>query len=107
MYEQELKFAPGGKPRHPAVIGVLRFFDTRHLPPATLISSEAQRFADIAIITADRYADLDDPELTWALRALLEAKDAAVRCAVLAEKAARGSDAPIVNPSEFGDARPS
>lgn len=87
--------------RHPAVAGVLRFFEYTHLPHDTAIYYVAADFAKFAAHVVDHFGLPSDPELTVALRKLLEAKDAAVRCAVLAEKAARGSDAPIVNPSEF------
>lgn len=87
--------------RHPAVEGVLRFFEHGHLPRGTMINMIAAEFAEFAYTLVDDRNLPSDPELTVALRKLLEAKDAAVRCAVLAEKAARGSDAPIVNPSEF------
>lgn len=96
-----------GKAFHPAVAGVLRFFEFEHLPEGR-IRETAQWYAHRAYWVASRFEP--DPELTVALRKLLESKDAAVRCAVLAEKAARGSDAPIVNPSEFAggnDARTS
>lgn len=85
--------------RHPAVAGVLRFFEFEHLPPGP-IKDEARTFAYFAEAIADRYAVLNDPELTWALRQLLAAKDAAVRCAVLEVRAATGQRV-IVNPSEF------
>lgn len=82
---------------HPAVAGVLRFFEYGHLP-AGMIHDTAYEFAEFARSLAD---DLPgDPELTVALRKLLEAKDAAVRCAVLAVKAERGVDV-IPNPSEL------
>ena len=84
--------------RHPAVAGVLRFFEYGHLPEGQ-IKDCAIDFHGFAEMLADNLPS--DPELTVALRKLLEAKDAAVRCAVIAEKAARGSSAPIVNPSEF------
>lgn len=84
--------------RHPAVAGVLRFFEFEHLPEGQ-IRDTASAYADFAE-SLSVYLPTD-PELTVALRKLLESKDAAVRCAVLAEKAKRGNDAPIVNPSEF------
>lgn len=90
--------------RHPAVASILRFFEADHLPQG-LIRREAERFARFAGDMADTYGPLNDPELTWALRQLLAAKDAAVRCAVLAERVARGWPAgtTIPNPSEFSD----
>jgi hypothetical protein len=88
---------PSAESRHPAVAGVLRFFEYDHLPEG-MIKLTARAFADFA---AKMVAILpSDPELTVALRKLLEAKDAAVRCAVVDEKARRGV-ATIVNPSEF------
>ena len=82
---------------HPAVAGVLRFFEYDHLPDGA-IRAEAQRFAHFARSLAEDIAP--DPELTVALRKLLEAKDAAVRAVVVMEKARRGVET-IVNPSEF------
>ena len=84
--------------RHPAVTAVLRFFEHGHLP-AGPIKEEARAYAEFSSALADRHGS--DPELTVALRKLLESKDAAVRCAVIEEKTRRASDAPIVNPSEF------
>jgi len=83
--------------RHPAVAGVLRFFEYDHLPKG-MIKDTAREFA----MFAERLASVlpSDPELTVALRKMLEAKDAAVRCAVVDEKARRGVTT-IVNPSEF------
>lgn len=74
---------------HPAVAAVLRFFESDHLPEGP-IKAEAGRFRLFAYEMASAYAPLNDPELTWALRQLLAAKDAAVRCAVL--QVNRGSD---------------
>lgn len=65
--------------QHPAVQHVLRFFDTTHLPAP--LAAVADRFQDLAADLAGR-SDLDGPELTVALRKLLEAKDAAVRAAL-------------------------
>jgi hypothetical protein len=65
--------------RHPAVAHVLRFFDSTHLPAP--LADVASRFEDLAADLADR-PGLDGPELTVALRKLLEAKDAAVRAAL-------------------------
>ncbi len=98
--------------RHPAVAGVLRFFEYGHLPEGTVIRDVAQDFTVFANSLVEAYGLPQDPELTVALRKLLESKDAAVRCAVIAEKAARGMEQgePIVNPSEFAggnDARTS
>lgn len=87
---------------HPAVAGVLRFFEFDHLPPG-IIRDTAQEFHGFAHLVADTFINHSDPELTYGLRDLLRAKDCAVRCAVLVEKASRGmktSDT-IPNPSEF------
>lgn len=85
---------------HPAVAGVLRFFEYGHLPEG-FIRDRSTQFAVFAEELAENLPS--DPELTVALRKLLEAKDAAVRCAVIGEKARRGMDQgeTIVNPSEF------
>lgn len=91
---------------HPAVAGVLRFFEFEHLPEGP-IRETAEAFAEFADFLAVGIEP--DPELTVALRKLLESKDAAVRAVVLMEKARRGV-ATIPNPSEFaagGDARTS
>lgn len=82
---------------HPAVAGVLRFFEYDHLP-AGPIRDMAQDFNAWAYSLA-RHVE-PDPELTVALRKLLEAKDAAVRAVVVMEKARQGVET-IVNPSEF------
>jgi hypothetical protein len=82
---------------HPAVAGVLRFFEYEHLPEGP-IRDTAQDFNAWAHSLAVHIAP--DPELTVALRKLLEAKDAAVRAVVVAEKARRGVEV-IVNPSEL------
>jgi hypothetical protein len=69
-------------PFHPSIASVLQYFDYRHLPEP--LAAVSRPFA----VQAMRLA-LDtpsSPELTVALRKLLEAKDAAVR-------AAKGGDA--------------
>jgi hypothetical protein len=60
---------------HPSVAAVLRFFDFRHLPEHLQAASRpwAERAMRLALDTPA------SPELTVALRKLLEAKDAAVR----------------------------
>jgi hypothetical protein len=93
----DLQLNLGGKPFHPSVAGVLRFFEFDHLPEGE-IRETAQWFAHRAYWLAGRFDA--DPELTVALRKLLESKDAAVRCAVLKVKASTGQ-AMIPNPSEF------
>lgn len=82
---------------HPAVAGVLRFFEYDHLPegPIRNTSRDFQAFAQSMAVRID-----PDPELTVALRKLLEAKDAAVRAVVVTEKARLGVNM-IPNPSEF------
>ncbi|MET9953500.1 hypothetical protein ABZ135_18385 [Streptomyces sp. NPDC006339] len=65
--------------RHPAVANVLRFFDHSHLPPR--LAEVSRPFGELAHDLADR-PGLDGPELTTALRRLLDAKDAAVRAAL-------------------------
>lgn len=64
--------------RHPAVEHLLRYFTYAHLPPHLREISEP--FALLAHDLAAR--DLHGPELTVALRKLLEAKDCAVRAAL-------------------------
>lgn len=64
--------------RHPSTTGLLRWFEYGHLPPP--LAAVSQRFA----VLADELVTLlpDSPELTVALRKLLEGKDAAVRAAI-------------------------
>ncbi|MFC8276245.1 hypothetical protein ACFUJR_27690 [Streptomyces sp. NPDC057271] len=66
-------------PHHPAVASLLRHFAHDHLPEP--LQSVSRPFGDLAHGLADR-DDLDGPELTVALRKLLEAKDCAVRAAL-------------------------
>lgn len=66
---------------HPSVQHVLNFFAYSHLP--THLQVISKDFYDLAIKTAQRAPQ--NPETTVALRKLLEAKDAAVRAALLAE----------------------
>lgn len=70
--------------RHVATAGVAQWFGYGHLPEhLQRVSALFQHLA------ADLLAELEDtPELTVALRELLAAKDAAVRCAVLKQRAA-------------------
>ena len=83
---------------HPAIAGVLRFFEYNHLPDGP-IRDMAKEFSEFAY----DLASLDpDPELTVALRKLLESKDAAVRAVVVEERRRRGAST-IVNPSEFAE----
>jgi hypothetical protein len=64
--------------RQHAVAAVGEFFDSDHLPPR--LREIAGMFEDLA--TALLREIPDDPELTVALRKLLESKDAAVRARV-------------------------
>lgn len=72
------------KGRHQSVRHVAQFFEFDHLP-AGLMRDTSRRFADLA--TALLADPLDGPELVVALRKLMEAKDCAVRAAMLTEKA--------------------
>lgn len=65
---------------HPSTEAILRFFEYEHLPAGKLRDTSA-RFGDLAHDVAHDVA-LDGPELTVALRKLLEAKDCAVRAAL-------------------------
>lgn len=64
--------------RHPSVGQIHRYFAYDHLPPK--LQKVSRHFA----VTADLLLEWlpDSPELTFCLRQLLLAKDAAVRCAV-------------------------
>ncbi|HZC77151.1 MAG TPA: hypothetical protein VE258_05350 [Ktedonobacterales bacterium] len=64
--------------RHPNVVHLLRFFDSRHLP------AELQAVASHLEAAADELLRLlgDGPELAAGLRKLLEAKDCFVRAAL-------------------------
>lgn len=64
--------------RQHAVAAVAEFFDSDHLPPR--LREVADLYATLA--TALLAALPDDPELTVALRKLVESKDAAVRTRV-------------------------
>lgn len=61
---------------HPASVHVLQFFEHEHLPPH--LAAVSRPFHGLAHALVDEH-QLDGPELTVALRKLLEAKDAAVR----------------------------
>lgn len=57
---------------------ILQYFTYEHLPPA--LAGVSKPFCDMAMAIVD---DLPrNPERTVALRKLLEAKDAAVRCSL-------------------------
>ncbi len=62
---------------HPATAQVLRFFAYEHLPPE--LRAWSHQFHALAWELAN---GLEGPELTVALRKLLEAKDCAVRAAL-------------------------
>lgn len=72
-------------PRHPAVAGVLQFFQFGHLPDH--LQRVSKPFADLAQVIAD---GPQNAEATVALRKLLEAKDAAVRAYLFAPVADAG-----------------
>lgn len=65
--------------RHTAVDALLVFFEFEHLPPALQPVSEPFHVLAHALAEDDR---LGGPELTVALRKLLESKDCAVRAAL-------------------------
>jgi hypothetical protein len=75
--------------RHVATLHVLQFFTYKHLPPD--LQEVSRLFAELAEELL--YYLSDGPELTVALRKLLEAKDAAVRHALL-DAATRAEHAP-------------
>jgi hypothetical protein len=62
-------------PHHPSVQAVLQYFAYDHLPEE--LATVSKPFAALAFDLAERCQS--SPELTVALRKLLEAKDAAVR----------------------------
>lgn len=64
--------------RHPGTTHLLRYFEFGHLPPH--LQEISRPCGELAATLVDALPD--GPELTVALRKLLEAKDAAVRAAV-------------------------
>lgn len=64
--------------RHPATVGLLRFFEFGHLPEH--LQAVAEPCARLAYRTVDALPD--GPELSAGLRKLLEAKDCFVRQAL-------------------------
>ena len=62
---------------HPSTEAILKFFAHKHLPPN--LAAISQPFGELAEFLAYK---LEGPELTVALRKLLESKDAAVRAAL-------------------------
>lgn len=73
-----------GSSFHPAVVGVLRWFEYDHLPAA--LQNVSRPFSELAHDLARELSP--DPELTVALRKLLESKDAAVRAFIAGQKTA-------------------
>lgn len=73
--------AGSGPQRHPSTVQLLRYFRYDHLP--TELGVVSMQFHHLAHELVDRLPD--SPELTVALRKLLEGKDAAVRAALEAE----------------------
>lgn len=67
--------------RHPSVLHFAALFRWEHLPPQ--LAEVSQPFAELAVGLLGRLPD--GPELSACLRKLLEAKDCAVRAALLAE----------------------
>ena len=63
---------------HPAVKAILKYFEYEHLPEH--LQAVSQPFHALAHKLVEE--GLDGPELTAALRKLLEAKDCAVRAAL-------------------------
>jgi hypothetical protein len=63
---------------HPSTAAILEFFAYEHLPER--LRDISRRFSVMAHALA---VDLDGPELTVCLRKLLEAKDCAVRAALV------------------------
>lgn len=70
--------------RHPGTVQLLGFFEFEHLPP--FLQAISAPCHDLAYDVAGSLPD--GPELTAGLRKLLEAKDAFVRQALIAKKAA-------------------
>lgn len=74
---------------HPATEAILRHFTYDHLPPDLRVVSK--QFADIAYAMASSLPS--NPETTVCLRKLIEAKDAAVRAAIVGRDGERdGAD---------------
>lgn len=67
------------EPFAPAIMHVLQFFKFEHLPEK--LQAVSKPFADLSMLVA---ALGNNAETTVALRKLLEAKDAAVRSALIA-----------------------
>jgi hypothetical protein len=71
--------------RHRAVTDAVRWLDSSHLPP--YLQRIAQPF-EAAIAEMLHNVKVDDPQITHAINRTIEAKDCAVRAAVLAYEAA-------------------
>ena len=69
---------------HPATQQLLNYFDFDHLPGGGVVSMRdvSKRYRDVAHELVREMGDDGGPELTVALRKLLESKDAAVRTAL-------------------------
>jgi hypothetical protein len=65
---------------HPSIEAILGFFEYGHLPPN--LRAVSQPFHGFAHWLVSDEIGLDGPELTVALRKLLESKDCAVRAAL-------------------------
>lgn len=66
---------------HPNTTAILRFFEYDHLPQK--LQDISRPFCDLA---HDMATKLEGPEVTAGLRKLLEAKDCAVRAALVTHK---------------------
>lgn len=71
--------------RHPATLGLFKFFTYEHLPPQLQAISKQCSLLAFYMINALP----DGPELTAGLRKLLEAKDCFVRAALVEPEAAK------------------
>ena len=78
MSDEDLNAAVDRLIRNEPVAHVLQFFKYDHLPPH--LRAVSKPFAELAQAVADQS---DNRETTVALRKLLEAKDAAVRAALV------------------------
>jgi hypothetical protein len=67
---------------HPAIDALLRWFESDHLPPH--LQAVVQPYRQLALNLAAVLHP--SPELTVALRKLLESKDAAVRAAIITKE---------------------
>ncbi len=72
---------PELKHPNPAIQHVLKFFAYAHLPAR--LQAVSKPFAQLAQTVAWIGGDAGNPEITVSLRKLLEAKDAAVRAALV------------------------